>query len=124
MNLQNLYSGVMDRLRADQLERYGIFILMVVASFSLSGQMPPNSKLDPSWQVVMDFGATHNMAFGKELIFTYGPLGYLFGQYGLNSHVLMRVFFSLCFSGVFAALITSVACREFEGTWLRWFWGL
>src|SRR5688572_11049142 len=37
----------------------------------------PSGGLDPSWRMAMGYGAEHDWQFGKEVVFTYGPLGYL-----------------------------------------------
>lgn len=33
--------------------------------------------LDPGWQEVLNWGITHNAQWGHQLIFTYGPLGFI-----------------------------------------------
>lgn len=38
---------------------------------------PPSSGLDPSWRMVIGYALGHGMQWGTDLVFTYGPLGYL-----------------------------------------------
>lgn len=38
---------------------------------------PPTSGLDPSWRMVIGYALGHGLQWGTDLIFTYGPLGYL-----------------------------------------------
>src|SRR6187551_2006121 len=37
----------------------------------------PSSGLDPSWRMAVGYAAEHNWQFGTDIVFTYGPLGYL-----------------------------------------------
>ncbi|XGV98605.1 MAG: hypothetical protein ACAF41_06635 [Leptolyngbya sp. BL-A-14] len=38
---------------------------------------PLATGLDPSWVYTINYAASHDLTFGKDIIFTYGPLGYL-----------------------------------------------
>lgn len=38
----------------------------------------PDSGLDPSWKEVIEWGLLQGQAFGRDLIFTFGPLGFLY----------------------------------------------
>ncbi|MBN2577692.1 MAG: hypothetical protein JXB10_01780 [Pirellulales bacterium] len=38
---------------------------------------PPNTNLDGSWQMLMQQAPRQSWQFGKEVVFTYGPLGWL-----------------------------------------------
>jgi hypothetical protein len=39
--------------------------------------LAPGTGLDPSWQIALHLAAERRMAFGDEIGFTYGPLGFL-----------------------------------------------
>lgn len=41
------------------------------------GRPPADAGLDPSWSAVLIWAAEHGIRFGDQLIYTYGPLGYL-----------------------------------------------
>jgi hypothetical protein len=41
------------------------------------GMNPPGVGLDPSWNAGLAMGAHDGLAWGKELVWTYGPLGFL-----------------------------------------------
>jgi hypothetical protein len=57
-------------------------IIMLLLAFSVL--MPntifinPGIGLDPSWFIALNLIKTKNLVFGKDVIFNYGPLGYLF----------------------------------------------
>jgi hypothetical protein len=38
---------------------------------------PIYTGLDPSWQYAISYASSEKLAYGKDIIFTYGPLGYL-----------------------------------------------
>ena len=37
----------------------------------------PEGTPDPSWQLALNHAAEYGLTFGDEVIFTYGPLGFL-----------------------------------------------
>ena len=85
----------------------GIFL----SSFSISGTSTPIGELDPSWQVVLEFAAQQRLQFGSEIIFTYGPLGFLFQTYGFGKFHLLRCIVALVFSGVVAFAALNIGLR-------------
>jgi len=40
----------------------------------------PTSGLDPSWRSVLEWGFLNAAEFGRDLVFTFGPLGFLYTQ--------------------------------------------
>lgn len=50
---------------------------------------PTTDPLDASWQWILGYGIQHHMQWGKSLIFTYGPLGFLAAHpYFFSYHAL------------------------------------
>ena len=39
--------------------------------------VPSQPGLDPSWNAALNMGVVHGLAWGRDLVFTYGPLGFL-----------------------------------------------
>ena len=62
--------------------------------------------LDSSWEWGINQVGNRVGAFGKEVVFTYGPLGFLFHPYGYGNHFLLALFFNSCLAllilGLFA----------------------
>src|SRR5687768_11213182 len=58
--------------------------LLFPTVFFVSGQAPPSSELDPSWQLLLGYALTHSLEFGREIILTYGPLGFITTRHGLG----------------------------------------
>jgi hypothetical protein len=54
-----------------------LFLITYITVFSVSGTTLPTMNLDDSWQVVLEYAVVKNMQFGTDIVFTYGPLGYL-----------------------------------------------
>ena len=52
-------------------------LLFVVASVRFGGPVA-GDELDPSWRMVLNWASTHGLHWGRDIAFTYGPLGYLF----------------------------------------------
>ena len=46
---------------------------------------PPGTNLDASWQEMLIHAHARGMQFGRDLIFTWGPWGYIWGNYHLGS---------------------------------------
>ncbi len=49
---------------------------------------PTGDTLDTSWAWMLGYGVQHSMPWGKSLIFTYGPLGFLANTYFYSDHSL------------------------------------
>ena len=94
-----------------------LFLLVFLATFALkrtqSGASIAQeaSRLDVSWQLVLEYAARHGFQFGRDLVFTYGPLGYLFADAGLGLMVGERIVFALFWSGTLAWSVVGLAGR-------------
>ena len=51
---------------------------MVVLAFNLPN--PPENGLDASWRMAMGKFFSDGLQFGRDVVFTYGPLGFLMGR--------------------------------------------
>ncbi len=68
-------------------------------------------ELEQSWQGVLSYFAFKGLQFGKDVIFTYGPLGYITTDTYSGYLLASRVGFELLLKGVFAVLMVAVALR-------------
>jgi len=50
---------------------------------------PPTIGLDPSWNLSLQLAAINGKVFGREFVFTYGPLGYLLTQAAVSKTLLL-----------------------------------
>ena len=72
---------------------------------------PPLPQLEPSWMAAITFGAAEKLQFGRDIIYTYGPLGHLaFSTYSERLFTAQLVA-EICLKGVYIALICLVSLR-------------
>lgn len=54
-----------------------VFLAMALSSIGI-GAPPAATQLDPSWSAVLSWAFANGAQFGKQVVFTYGPLGFLY----------------------------------------------
>jgi hypothetical protein len=54
-----------------------LIVTSVVLLMPYSFTAPPSVGLDPSWAIGTQLAIEQNLAFGREIVFNFGPLGYL-----------------------------------------------
>ncbi len=94
------------------------FILVFISAFFLSGTQQPPLELDPSWHTAIEFATEHHLQFGTEIVFTFGPLGFLSARTSLGGLVGLRVAFAIFWSTILALVAVDIA-RRLRG-WLRY----
>ncbi len=55
-----------------------LFILTMAATFNFP--LMPSTDLDPSWRMAFGYFYEHGLQFGRDVVFNYGPLGFLMGK--------------------------------------------
>lgn len=100
------------------------FVVVYVSSFILSGVSAPLSDLDPSYQLVLEYARAHDFQFGKDIVFTFGPLGFLNTWVSQGLFPVQRILFALAWSGVVSWSVIGLA-RQIPGPlkfiFLVWF---
>lgn len=51
----------------------------------------PSGGIDPSWQISLSMAVNQGLTFGKDWLFTYGPLGYLSTRYAVYTGIIPLV---------------------------------
>jgi hypothetical protein len=87
------------------------FILVFVSAFFLSGTRQPPLELDPSWHAAIEYATAHHWQFGTQIVFTFGPLGFLSTRTSLGHLVGARIAFAFCWSALVALAATTLAKR-------------
>lgn len=89
---------------------FGLFILFWLALIKLptDGFRP---ELDTSWQGALSYFAFKKLQFGKDVIFTYGPLGYITTNTYSGYLLASRVGFDVALKGVVALLAATLTLR-------------
>jgi hypothetical protein len=100
------------------------FLITYISSFIISGGSAPIADLDQSYQVVLEYARSHNFQFGQDIVFTFGPLGFLNTWVSQGLFPAQRIIFALAWSGVVAWSATGLA-RQIPGrmkfVFLGWF---
>lgn len=77
---------------------------------------PIYTGLDPSWQYAISYASSKGLVYGKDIIFTYGPLGYLISGAVIDSNfwtiTLFRCFIHLALFVILATELIKFYRRE------------
>jgi hypothetical protein len=66
---------------AEQPNRLGDFLLWLLIGLAIfTLPRPPALELDASWRMTLGYAFTKNLQWGTDIVFTYGPLGFLMGK--------------------------------------------
>lgn len=75
--------------------------------------LPPDDNLDASWQMTLIYAHQHGLQFGRDLVFTAGPWGYLFSHFyiepALLPKVLWEIFGKLGLAALFVAATSGIS---------------
>lgn len=81
-----------DSVQPRKISWSAIALLAATALVFLLGfrfdQPPAGYDIDPSWATVVAWGAQHSAQWGRDLVFTYGPLGWLSPQFSYLPEML------------------------------------
>lgn len=70
----------------------GFFVLSIYPS---AGGAIPTDALDPSYRIALSKARLDDLSWGKDFVFTYGPLSYLSLKLGWGANKLQLLFFDL-----------------------------
>ena len=72
---------------------FGVFALLLAVTLPvlLESFSPSGDPLDASWAWIMGYAFQHHLQWGKAVLFTYGPLGFLANSYFYPDHLLWSV---------------------------------
>jgi hypothetical protein len=86
-------------------------LLVFISAFNLSGTHRSPLELDPSWHAVLEYAALHHWQFGPQIVFTFGPLGYLAAPTSLGHIVGVRIAFAVFWSAIVTLTAITLANR-------------
>lgn len=85
----------------------GVLLWLLLAVAIMKFPHPPAVELDASWRMALGWFFDEGMQFGRDVVFTYGPLGFLMGRTygGFNfwTLVLGQLLQALAFSAIIVA---------------------
>lgn len=103
------------RLGRPVLRFLGQAVLWVLLWLSLI-RLPllPSAGLDPSWRLTLDYAFSHHLQFGTDIVFTYGPLGYLLAATTSGEIYQHYLIWQIAANAIFATVIWQFG-RSFRG---------
>ncbi|HTG00149.1 MAG TPA: hypothetical protein VK654_06135 [Nitrospirota bacterium] len=69
-----------------------VFCLLIITPLGLVIQ--PTDGLDASWQIAMSLAERSHLTFGRDVIFTFGPLDFLCTRYSIVHSAYWLIFLS------------------------------
>lgn len=94
---------------ADWLVRILCFSLLILLGITLP--MAPGIDLDPSWRIALGLFYRQGLQFGTDVVFTYGPLGFLLGKTYSGLFFWSLLAWQVAQSAIIAALLMRLALR-------------
>jgi hypothetical protein len=104
--MQRVRAALPTRIRGVSVLRLGLIALIAAASWPVADG-PARTGLDPSFAAALGYAITHGERFGSDILYTYGPLGFLgFGSpwYGPLT-LLSLVFIGSVHMGLCAVIV-------------------
>jgi len=87
---------------------FAITAVLAVWLSTILWPLPPVPDLDPSWQQILVDAWLHDRQFGRDIVFTWGPLGFLFGQYVLPDALTAKLWFEMIGRLAIAAVLVAI----------------
>ena len=84
-------------------------VLISIANLHLPGI--PDGSIHAGWQLALHWAAATGAAFGRDIVFTYGPLGFLSVPLGYPATIHLHLVVAIAGKIVLAILIVWIAMR-------------
>ncbi len=98
------------------LLRYFLLALFLLVAFPFVFYKQPESGLDPSWNIALHLAIKYDLIFGKDFVFTYGPLGFLCTRLPIAVPKIVYILFDLFFLFNFLFVLHELFKREIKVT--------
>jgi hypothetical protein len=85
--------------------------ILIVWLGTIAWPLPPNGELDPSWQQILVDAWLNDRQFGADVVFTWGPLGFLFSQFTLPDALQAKLAFEVAGRAMLAVLLVAIAAQ-------------
>ena len=96
---------------AEPLLRGLLMVYVVLVASPMRYWMIRNDDLDYTWVFALNYGAAHGLAFGRDLLWTNGPLGVLTFPQNIGHNLANGLFFQVCVWALLAAIFTDLFFR-------------
>jgi hypothetical protein len=102
----------------------GFLMLWYLAAYVLLPVAPVRAGLDESWRALLTWAIQHHRQFGTEVIFTYGPWGFLLEPRGTIAAYPWQVAGRLVFAAAAAGGIGLLGASWIRSAPARWIWAM
>lgn len=92
----------------------GLTAALVAVFFWPEASVDPTVGIDPSWQAGLALARTQHLAWGPEIVFTYGPLGFLqtTSYYSFNQSLAATVYQPIVVATLFLGIAAVLRLRH------------
>lgn len=102
-----------DRGRSTRLI-VGLALIVIVCFVTLNSNYRPLGPpgIDPGWQWAVNQAHSAGLVFGRDIVFTYGPLGFLMVPLDVSSNLLVANIFLIAVQVLLAAALAALYFRD------------
>jgi len=100
--------------KAPTLLRYFLLIFFLILLFPALFYEIPKPGLDESWNIALNLAYRQHMVFGKDILFTYGPLGILNYRLPIAFSKFVYLLFDIYFLTTLFFILRSIFKRQFS----------
>ncbi|MCP4901788.1 MAG: hypothetical protein GY906_32900, partial [bacterium] len=100
-------SLVLKRLRVTAIFAVVLYALLVTAPVVLQSIGPPG--IDPGWIWALNIAPSSDIEFGKDIVFTHGPFGYLLTPLDIGNNLVLGNLFLLILHGTLGFAVIRIA---------------
>jgi hypothetical protein len=95
----------------------GLLLLYIaIISFPIRYHFLKGHSIDSSWRFAINYFAANKIIFGKDVIFNYGPLAYLFLPLNIGPNMVYSTLFLAALWIIFLSLLFNFAARKYHST--------
>ncbi len=93
---------------------YIIALFFVVLLFPSFFYLIPSEGLDPSYDIAIHLAYTFHLVFGKDFVFTFGPLGFLHSRLPIGVNIIVYLLFDIYFLVTLFFMLKDIVSRHFR----------
>jgi hypothetical protein len=104
----------MSEVQSLQIKNTVLWITIFLAQWLALLRLPTQvakPQLDSSWESALSYFAAERMQFGTDVVFTYGPLGYLYSSVYSGYLIQSRFVLELLSTAILVGLLLIIASR-------------
>jgi hypothetical protein len=91
--------------------KWFLLVYIFIAAFPVR-MYPITTGLDPSWVIAINYFVAKHIIFGKDVVWAYGPLGFLVCPVNISSNMIVAVIFQLSLWVIFSGLMTYLFLKK------------